>query len=209
MMKYLVLLLILLVACVPQPATPKMSEQAKAEQTSNAGLKINAVPEVATKEEVVQAGVEEVTKETAPAPLETTGSEIQPYTKLGCEKLLTDADFAQVCGKADVRVTSQVGTANCYVNLKDYENERRTADVSLHGYKDAAAAKTEFDRRLKVLQVGADSSVGERAYTFPKLDRETLSFVKAEYIVDVGSDTHLCTKDQVKELALIVAGRLS
>lgn len=204
MKKYL-LLLLLLVACVP-PQTPQL-ESAPKPAAEDGSVATFVVTPPAGQPPAVPPSDTEVSEETL-TPLEPTGSKIEPYSKLGCSQLLTNTDFANVCGKSNVKITSQIGTKNCYVNLKDYENERLTAGVSLIGFKNAEDAMTEFERRLKVFNVGADKSVGERAYTFPKLDRETLVFVRSEYLVEVGSDTRLCTDVQVKQLAMVVDSRL-
>jgi len=206
MIKYIALLLILLAACAPQPTPPKMEEKEV--------LKTDVVPEVAISEEVVEVGGDmEVPEEVPPSPLEVTGREIEPYTQLGCEKLLTDAEFAKECGKdiSGVVVTYRVGTHNCFVNMKDRANERLTAGVTLTGYKDSETAEIEFDRRLKVLKVGADKSIGERAYTSPikLVDREEMEFLRDEFIVEGGTDTRLCSKDGLIAVMRIVDGRLS
>lgn len=204
MIKYIALLLILLAACAPQqPAAPKMEE--KEDLT---------VPEVAISEEVVEVGGDmEVPEEVPPSPLEVTGSEIEPYTQLGCEKLLTDVEFAKECGKevSAVVVTYRIGTRNCFVNMKDRANERLTAGITLTGYKDAETAETEFDRRLKVLKVGADKSIGERAYVPPlaMADREEMEFLRDEFIVEGGTDTRLCSKDGIIAVMRVVDSRIS
>ncbi len=205
MKKYL-LLLFILVACVP-PQTPQLEGAPKPAAEDGSVATYVVTPPAGQPPAVQPSETGEIAEEPY-TPLEPTGSKIEPYSKLGCSQLLTNADFADVCGKANVRVTSQVGTKNCYVNLKDFENELLTAGVSLIGFKNAEDAMTEFNRRLKVFNVGADKSVGEKAYTFAKLDRETLVFVRSEYLVEVGSDIRLCTKDQVKQLAIVVDSRL-
>lgn len=202
MKKYL-LLLLLLVACAPQ--SPQLATSSKpAAEDGNVATFVVTKPESQISPAVPPSEISEEPY----TPLEPTGSKIEPYSKLGCSQLLTNTDFANVCGKSNVKITSQIGTKNCYVNLKDYDNERLTAGVSLTGFKNSEDAMTEFERRLKVFNVGADKSVGEKAYTFPKLDRGTLVFVRSEYLVEVGSDTRLCTDVQVKQLAIIVDSRL-
>lgn len=94
------------------------------------------------------------------------------------------------------------------VNIRAKGNDRLTAGVTLTGYKDAATAMKEFDRRLVVMKVGADKSVGDKAYEFPKLDRHTVNFIRNEFIIEVGSDSHICTEDGVEAVAKAVDGHL-
>ncbi len=210
MKKYVIFLVLLLAACTAQP----MAEQRDANAVSQGQVQIQINPPTDVAEDQVRSPAAPMAEggesaESPLTPLEPTGSEYQPYSTLGCQNLLTKAEFAGICEKENVDVTSKLGTKNCYVALKDKEDPRLTAEVSLTSYKDAEAAMTEFDRRLKVFNVGADKSVGDKAYTFPKLDRETLTFVKGANFVDVGADTRLCTKVQVKMLAQAVAAKLS
>ena len=193
------LLMVFLVACAV-PQAPEQKETAPAQEQK-----------VVTQEEVVQP------PQPAPTPSYETAVEdevvtaptspkIDPYTQLGCEGLLTSAQFAEACGKNAYAyaVTYKVGTKNCFVNVKDKENERLTTGITLTGYKDGFTAMQEFERRLVVLKLGADKSVGERAYTFKKLDRETINFVRDKFIVEVGADTRLCSKEGVEQVAKVV-----
>jgi hypothetical protein len=205
MKKILFFVLLLLVACAPAaPIAPKTApEQA-------------VVPVIQTNEEVTSPAQPGVPKssmddgEIANTPLEPSGSEIDPYSELGCESLLSAQEFAEACSQSpeNFQVTHKIGTKNCYVNAKSRTDNRLTAGVSLTGFANAAAATKEFDRRLVVLKVGADKSVGERAYTFPKVDRQTINFVRNQFIVEVGSDTHLCSKESLLNVAMTVDNRL-
>jgi hypothetical protein len=197
---FVVLLFLLLVACAPA-APPR--EPVPAPRP--------AEPQVITEEEVVSPPQELPPKQVEVlTPEEPTGWEHDPYSQLGCESLLTEEEFASSCGKdaSGLVVTYRIGTKNCFVNVKDRANERLTAGITLTGYKDAETAEEEFDRRLVVLKVGADKSVGERAYEFPKLDRETIHFLRDEFIVEVGADTRLCSEEGLYSVARIVDGRL-
>jgi hypothetical protein len=204
MKKILFFVLLLLVACAPAaPIAPKTApEQA-------------VVPVIQTNEEVTspaQPGVPKTSmdEETANTPLEPSGSVIDPYSELGCASLLSAQEFAEACSQSpeNFQVTYKIGTKNCYVNAKSKSDNRLTAGVSLTGFANAPAAIKEFDRRLVVLKVGADKSVGERAYTFPKVDRQTINFVRNQFIVEVGSDTHLCSKESLLNVAMTVDNRL-
>lgn len=191
MRKLLFVLLAVLIACSPpQPVTTPAPEQQESV--------------VETQEEITSPP--QPAPEPTPAPAEETELEIDPYTELGCEELLTAEQFSSACGKTadDYIVTYKVGTRNCFVNIKDKENDRLTAGVTLTGYADGETATEEFDRRLKVLRVGADKSVGERAYTMTKVDRETVNFLREEFLVEVGADTRLCEKENITELARTV-----
>ncbi len=204
MKKIVILLLLLAVACAPvQPIVQNTDTKAPAE------------PQVVTKEQVVSQPqtIPETMKtekiEPVPGtPLEPTAKTGDFYNLLGCQQLLSAEEFAKTCGKdaAYIAVTYKTGTRNCVVNIKDKQNERYTAGFTLTGYADAAAAKTEFERRLVVLKVGADDSIGERAYVPPmKLsDREALEFLRDKFIVEGGSDTRLCSKEGITETAKIV-----
>jgi len=205
MKKILAFLFLLLVACAPaMPAKEPTPAKAPSE------------PQVTAQEEVVSPPQElppkptEIEEEVTGTPVEPTGWEHDPYSQLGCESLLTEEEFASSCGKdaSALVVTYRIGTHNCFVNVKDRANERLTAGITLTGYDDAETAEKEFDRRLVVLKVGADKSVGERAYEFPKLDRETIHFLRDEFILEVGSDTRLCSEEGLYSVARIVDGRL-
>lgn len=203
MKKILFFVLLLLVACAPAaPIAPKTAPEA-------------GVPIIQTNEEVTspaQPGVPKTSmdEETANTPLEPSGSQIDPYSTLGCESLLSAQEFAEACSQSpeNFQVTYKIGTRNCYVNAKSRTDNRLTAGVSLTGFANSPAATKEFDRRLVVLKVGADKSVGERAYTFPKADRQTINFVRNQFIVEVGADTHLCSKESLLNVATAVDNRL-
>ena len=191
MRKILFVLLAVLIACSPpQPVTTPAPEQHEAV--------------VETQEVVTQPP--QPAPEIAPTPSQETELEINPYTELGCEQLLTSEQFAAECGKTadDYIVTYKVGTRNCFVNIKDKQNDRLTAGVTLTGFANEEVATKEFDRRLVVLKVGADKSVGERAYTMTKVDRETVNFLREEFLVEVGADTRLCDKESITTLARAV-----
>ena len=206
----LALLLLVLLACAPAREQPPAAPAPEAPP---------AAPEVVTREEVVSPPQpkplvmpEEEEEEAPGTPLEPSGAEIDPYSQLGCEQLLTDGDFAKECGKDinDIVVTYRIGTKNCFVNIKDRVFERRTAGITLTGYKDAETAEAEFDRRLKVLKAGADKSVGERAYVPPyqMVDRTGLEFLRDEFIIEMGADVRLCSADGLLAVARIFDSRL-
>ncbi|MEM3154185.1 MAG: hypothetical protein QW165_01285 [Candidatus Woesearchaeota archaeon] len=204
MKQVLFFVLLLLVACAPAaPLPPKTTAPPSGE------------PAVTAQEEVVSPPQElppaVITTGDDETPLVSAGRKIDPYSELGCGQLLTAQEFADACGKdpASFLVTHKTGTRNCYVNAKDYQDNRLTAGVSLTGFKDAFEAREEFDRRLVVLKVGADKSVGERAYTFPKADRHIIYFVRNHFIVEVGADTRLCSKDDLLNVARIVDSHLN
>lgn len=200
-------LLLILVACAPQaPGTPGAPGE-------------TAVPQISTREQVTSPAQppSPVVREPEPVPVpltpvENIEYEADPYSQLGCEKLLTAEDFASACGKeaGSLVVTYRIGTRNCFVNVKDRANERLTAGMTLTGYKYAEDAMEEFDRRLKVLKVGADKSVGERVYDFPaKLaDREEMEFLRNEFIVKGGTDTRLCSKEGLAASLRIIDSRI-
>ena len=205
MKKILFFVLLLLVACAPAaPIAPKTAPEKVAE------------PAIQTNEEVTspaQPGVPKTSmdeEETANTPLEPSGAPIDPYSELGCDSSLSAQEFAEACSQSpeDFQVTHKIGTKNCYVNAKSKSDNRLTAGVSFTGFENAPAALKEFNRRLVVLKVGADKSVGERAYTFPKVDRQTINFVRNQFIVEVGADTHLCSKDSLLNVAMTVDNRL-
>ena len=209
MKRYIVCLLLILAACAPAEVSDAPSDDDL--DGSQVQMQINPPADGPVDETVTQPamGIEgEGVDGTPLTPLEPTGYEYEPYSTLGCQNLLTAQEFSTACEVAFVDVTSKIGTKNCYINLRSREDERLTAGVSLLAFKNAEDAMTEFDRRLKIYVVGADRSVGEKAYTFPKLDRETLIFVRTAYLVEVGSDTRMCTKAQVKQLALVVDAKL-
>jgi len=207
MKKIVLLLLLLMVACAPSAPT-----------VTDTDTKAPVAPEVKTQEQVVSPPqppvpkAEEVKEEVTGTPVEPTGSPIDPYTQLGCETLLSAEEFAKECGKtADgLVVTYRIGTRNCMVNIKDRQNERLTAGFTLTGYTDDVTAEKEFDRRLVVLKVGADKSVGERVYVKPAqlVDREVLEFLEGKFIVEGGTDTRLCSKDGLFAVARIIDGRI-
>ncbi len=198
MKKLLALLLVFALACTapaPQtPTTPESPEPAVTATEESAGT----VPQ--------PEYISETAVESEPSTAEEAALDIVPYTELGCAQLLTAEQFAKSCvnESSEFVVTYKVGTRNCYVNIKARSNDRLTAGVNLVGLGDNEKALTEFDRRLKVFNVGADKSVGEKAYTFPKQDRETINFVKDEYLVEVASDTRLCSKENLLALAKVV-----
>lgn len=192
------LLLVLAIACtVPAPA-PITTQTPKAPQVTASEESAGTVPIPELKEEAFE---ETVMSEPAESALD-----IIPYTQLGCESLLTVEQFASSCNNVsdEFTVTYKVGTRNCFVNIKAKKNERLTAGITLTALKDGTTAMTEFERRLKVFNVGADKSVGERAYEFPKQDRATINFVRDEFIVEVGSDTRLCSKEGLLAVAKTV-----
>ncbi len=206
-MKWWAILLIFMVACASQvvdepvePVSKPVVSEVSSETPEPAPVKLPPapVPLVAESEDV------------SPAPLENVEYEIDPYTELGCENLLSEEGFAQECGKSasDLVVTYKVGTKNCFVNVRDRANDRLTAGVTLNGYDSAETALGEFERRLKVYVVGADDSVGVRAYTLAKADRETVNFVRGKFIVEVGSDTRLCSKEGIMKVAQVVDSNL-
>ncbi len=187
-------LLLILVACAPATREMPPSQPVPLQQ------------QITTQEEVISPP--QPRPPVAPAPVEPEPYEIDPYTQLGCENLLTSEEFAGACGKmaGDLVVTYRVGTRNCFVNVKDREYERRTAGITLTGYADAETAEKEFDRRLVVLKVGADKSVGERAYEFPNpsVEREELYFLRDEFLVELGTDIRLCSKEGLLAVARVV-----
>jgi hypothetical protein len=197
--------LLLLVACAPAAQTPPKTTAPPAGE-----------PAVSTQEEVTSppqppsAVVTTGDDEEPLSPVEPSGSRIDPYSELGCAELLSAQEFAQACNHdpADFQVTYKIGTRNCYVNAKSKSDNRLTAGVSLTGFDDAPTAIKEFDRRLVVLKVGADKSVGERAYTFPKVDRQIINFVRNEFIVEVGADHRLCSKEDLLNVAKFVDNNL-
>ncbi len=202
MKKILFFVLLLLVACAPAAPRPQTQPAPVVQPTVMANEVVTSPPQSMPPRSMA----EEVTG----TPIEPTGSIIDPYSQIGCEQLLTASEFASACGKdaANFVVTHKIGTRNCYVNAKDYQDNRLTAGVSLLGFGSSADAMEEFERRLVVLKVGADKSVGEKAYTFPKVDRQTINFVKGKYIVEVGADSRLCSKEDLLNVARSVDSRL-
>src|SRR5574342_452379 len=57
-------------------------------------------------------------------------------------------------------------------------------------------------------KIGTDKSVGERAYTFPKVDRQIINFVRNQFIVEVGADNRLCSKEDLLNVARVVDSNL-
>jgi len=203
MKRILFFVLLLLVACAPAAQKPQA-------QPAPAGE-----PTVISREEVVSPPQPSppkttMTEEVTGTPVEPTGSVIDPYSELGCGQLLSAEEFATACGKdpSTFLVTHKIGTRNCYVNAKDYKDNRLTAGVSLTGFADSATAMEEFERRLVVMKVGADKSVGEKAYTFPKVDRQIINFVRDKFILEVGADHRLCSKENLLNVAKIVDSHL-
>lgn len=200
-------LLLVLAACAPaqapeEPVVPSPKE-----------------PKVVTQEEVTQPPQEEVIEtvqyegaeeEVSPGPTSEETYAVEPYTQLGCEQLLTASEFASMCGQEEAMlvVTYKVGTRNCFVNVKQRENERLTAGVTLTKYEVSGEAKEEFERRMDVLNVDAVDTVGERSYEFPKVDRQTINFLRDAFIVEVGSDTRLCAEDKLLDVAKKVDERI-
>ena len=206
-MKTIILfLLLLMVACAPSAPTVKDTDTAPSE------------PQVVAKEQVDSPPVQEPPKTVAPpadvagTPLEPSGSVAEPYSRLGCESLLSAEEFANECNKTadNLVVTYRIGTRNCIVNIKDRQNDRLTAGIALTGYSDAGTAKIEFERRLVVMKVGADDSVGERAYVPPAklINREALEFLRGKFIIESGTDTRLCSKEGLIAVSKIVDSRL-
>lgn len=208
MKKIILFLLLLMVACAPSAPTVKDTDTSAPSE-----------PQVVAKEQVDSPPVQqEPPKTVAPpadvagTPLEPTGSVAEPYSRLGCEKLLSAEEFADECNKTadNLVVTYRIGTRNCIVNIKDRENDRLTAGIALTGYSDSGTAKIEFDRRLVVMKVGADDSVGERAYVPPVklVNREALEFLRGKFIIESGTDSRLCSKEGLIAVSKIVDSRL-
>lgn len=206
MKKLLFFLLLLLVACAPAAPMSSKTTVPRAE------------PAVTTQEQVVSppqdlppATITTGDDEAPGTPLEPSGRAIDPYSELGCGQLLSADEFAKTCSKdpASFLMTHKIGTRNCYVNVKDYQDNRLTAGASLTGFEDAATAMKEFERRLVVMKVGADKSVGEKAYTFPKVDRQIIYFVRNKFIVEVGADNRLCSKEDLLNVARIIDSNLT
>ncbi len=208
MKKLLALLLLILVACVATPpAADKVTRPA-----------VQAETQVSTQEQVTSPAQDKIKtpameeEEVTGTPVEPTGWEHDPYSQLGCELLLEESEFAKECSQeiTNLVVTYKIGTKNCFVNVKDRLNERLTAGVTVTGYDDAETAEKEFDRRLVVLKVGADQSIGERAYEMPNpaVDRVESYFLRNEFIVKIGTDTRLCSQDGMLSVGRIVDSRL-
>ncbi|RMD57447.1 hypothetical protein D6825_03985 [Candidatus Woesearchaeota archaeon] len=206
-------LITLLFACAPVQDSTQIENKAKDIKANDGALSESEQKEEQVTEEIVaqaQAPAKEKEQESESQSAKTEEQQAQtaepayePYTELGCENLLTKEQAAQACNKPpqELVITYKVGTRNCFVNIKHKENSRLTAGITLTAYEDGTTAAKEFQRRLEVLKLGADKSVGERAYEFPKKDRQEISFLRDEYIVEVGADTRLCTEEQVLELA--------
>lgn len=205
MNKVLLALCVLVVACTPIQPT-----------VNDNTMTPPAQPAVSTSEAVTtpaQPAAEEAMEDNSAMPMEVTGEEIDPYSMLGCEKILTAEEFATACGISaeNIQVTSKIGTRNCMINVLDRNDPRLTAGVSLTGYADDETAEKEFDRRLVVLKVGADTSVGERAYVKPNppVNRAMMYFLKNEFLVEAGADNRVCAPEKVVEFAKVVASKLS
>jgi len=125
--------------------------------------------------------------------------------------LLTEEEFADKCqSDSKLVVTYKVGTNNCFVNIKDRQNERLTAGVSLTRYKSAEDAQEEFERRVDVTKATTDQSIGEMAYEMPNppVDRAESYFLRDDYIVKIGTDVRLCEKAGMIGVGKIVDSRL-
>ena len=207
-MKYLVpvlLVLVLLFACSePQKLTPEPAaslDQGNVETIEQVTKPAqNFTPEPTPQESKVPL-----------SPLENTPHVADPYSSIGCEQLLTTEQFASACQKtADTLVvTSKIGTRNCYVNIRDRDNERRTAGLTLTGFEDAEKAKNEFERRAKVLGRNITSEAGEQSYRASQFERELITFLRGSYIIEIGVDTRLCNIDKLPVLAQSVDKQLS
>ncbi len=201
MKKIILFLLLLMVACAPSAPVVKDTDTVASEPVVVAEEKVDVPP----------AQAPPVAEKVEAEPVET-GSVAEPYSRLGCESLLSAEEFAKECNKTadSLVVTYRIGTRNCVVNIKDGENERLTAGIALTGYSEEGVAKIEFERRLAVKKVGADSSVGERAYVPPLklVDRESLEFLRGRFIVEAGTDTRLCSKEGLMAVSKIVDSRL-
>ncbi|MBS3125196.1 hypothetical protein J4211_03005 [Candidatus Woesearchaeota archaeon] len=207
-MNYLIsvlLVLVLVAACsepkrlTPEPLAPLEQRNVEAVEKVTRPAQ-NFTPEPTPEEHKVPL-----------SPLENTENVPDPYSSIGCEQLLTAEQFASACQKmADTFVvTSQIGTRNCFVNIRDRDNERRTAGLTLTGFSDAQAAKKEFERRAHVLGRNLSTSAGEQSYQFTKVDRETLTFLRSNYIVEVGVDKQLCNEDELPVLAQSIDKHIS
>lgn len=207
-MRYIALFAVLLLAaCTPAAPTLQDSNMPVVEPTVQTSEEVISPPQDLPEQE------EEVMMEDVPpAPLENVESVPEPYSQLGCEQLITKEEFASSCGLDPelVSVTYKIGTKNCFINMKDLQNERLTAGISLTGYDSGVKAAEEFDRRLDVLKVGADKKVGERVYEMPNppVDSSEVYFLRDEFIVKVNADVRLCEKDKLYEASKVVDGRL-
>jgi len=184
-MKYLALLLLFLFACAPEV------------QFSDKG--VISEPVVISKDEVVSTVSEvQVAKEEEVSEIEVVSEAV--FSEPDCEKLLSASDFASWCGKdaESIEVAYKFGTRNCFVNVKDIFDNRLTAGITLSVLDDAAS---EFDRRADVLKADVFKSVGERAYRMPAMNREEIFFLRGNYLVQVGSDINLCSKDGLLSVA--------
>jgi len=207
MKKALLVILLLLIACTQTPPAKQGTPATQPPSTVATSEEVNQAPQTKAP---APLPVKEPESAITPSPTETAPTTIDPYTQLGCEKLLTATEFASPCGKNanDLVVTYKVGTKNCFVNIKDRQNSQLTAGITLTGFKDTTTAANEYDRRLKVLKVGADQSVGQRAYVFPLVDRQSINFLRNKFILEVGSDTRLCSKDNLLTVAKTVDDKL-
>jgi hypothetical protein len=177
MKKALFLLLAFLIACAPVQEAPSEMQDTDIKDTEVRTIeKVDSAPEPVRMREKP-----EEKQEVAPAPEVKEGRVFEPYTKLGCEKLLSDEEFTAKCGPAVV-VTYKTGTNNCFISMKDYENERLTAGITLTAYESAETAMAEFERRAEVLKIDLNTFVGEKVYEFPKFDRETFNFVRGRFL---------------------------
>jgi len=195
----LVLLILVIVACAPAPPAEELSDAQKAQEA-----------ETAVSEQVEQEAAAAAKKAAEEPETFDLGFDYEPYSQLGCENLLTAETFAKECNQTVEKlvVTYKIGTRNCYVSIKHREEERLTAGITLTAYGTSADAIEEFDRRLKVLKKGADKSVGERVYTWPKMQRETLVFLRGEYLVETGADERLCDLTGLKVVSRSVDEKL-
>jgi len=203
MKKLVLVLLALLVACAPSVVDKDTTVPAM-EPTVETSEEVTSPAETSAPVE----STEEVMEKAPLAPLENTEYQINPYTQLGCEQLLTAEQFASACqsNMSDLEMTYKVGTNNCFVNIKSSGKLGYTAGISLTGFASDEAAAKEFDRRLQVLKAGAFDTIAERYYNFPNptINSRELYFLRDQFIVKVNSDERLCPSDNVEELARVV-----
>jgi|GEM_PF-1951348 len=204
MKKLVLVLLALLVACAPS-VVDKDTAVPSIEPTVETSEEVTSPAEPATPP---VEKTEEAMEKTPLAPLENVEYQINPYTQLGCENLLTAEQFASACqtNMSDLEVTYKVGTNNCYVNIKSSGKLGYTAGIALTGSASDEAAAKEFDRRLQVLKAGAYDTIGERYFNFPNpvINSRELYFLRNEFIVKVNADERLCPSAYVEELARVV-----
>jgi len=205
----MVLVLALLAACAPAELQEEVQEQDMTlkEPKVETKEKVDSPP-VVPKEPKPTPKAEEEKVPPGPTPSESQNQKFVPYTDLKCEEMLSAEQFAEACEQdvSNIIVTFNEGTRNCFVNVKDRENERLTAGITLTEYKKAEEASEEFSRRLKIFNVGASKEVGDRVYELAKVNRETLNFVRGTFIVEVGADERLCAKKNLLGLAKTVDG---